>query len=194
MIPALPEAKLILSHNISLGIAELSLAVFYVSALLNSGTKRRKIVGVKLMAKEQRGCVTHLQKKTCLPQQGKMCWITLEIPTELLLLHISIISPALLEFLILNFVPILGRRLDITALYADGLIENCLPLACSSMIKLGRKIVGGLLQKVHKTPQLPESCQEGFQLCPGVETLPDSLSDGDFLFTGKWKENLHQCV
>lgn len=40
---AVPEAKLILSHNFRFGIAKLSLAMLYVSALLNSGTKKKKL-------------------------------------------------------------------------------------------------------------------------------------------------------
>lgn len=88
------------------------------------------------MAKEKRRCKLRTCKESCLPQQGKMSSITLEIHTELLLLHISLMSQVLLEFLILNFVLILGRCLDIASLYADDLVEIHLPLTCSSAMKL----------------------------------------------------------
>lgn len=113
--------------------------------------KRRKFCRSETYGKRTgRMQVTHLQRK-CLPQQGKMCWITVEINTELLLLHVSIISGVLLEFLILNFVPIIGRRLDCTSLYADGLVENCRPLTCFYMIKLERKMVCGILEHAMHT-------------------------------------------
>lgn len=94
------------------------------------------------MAKEERRCKLLTCRERCLPQQGKMCWITFEIHRELLLLHISIMSQVLLEFLILNFVLILGRCLDIASLYADELVENYLPLTCFSEMKLEKKIHG----------------------------------------------------
>lgn len=119
--------------------------------------KEEKIVGVRLMAKEQGGRKLHTCKKKCLLQQGKMCWITLEIHTELLLLHISIISWVLLEFLILNFVPIIGRRLDSTSLYADGLVESCLPLMCFSMIKLERGMLWGILEHATRDSLNPDN-------------------------------------
>lgn len=40
---AVPETELILSHNIRFGTEKPSLAILYVSALLNSGTKKKKI-------------------------------------------------------------------------------------------------------------------------------------------------------
>lgn len=46
---------------------------------------------------------------------------------------------------------------------------------------------------VHKKSQLLESSRQGSQPWSGVE-MPYSLSDGDFLLAGNWKENLHQCV
>lgn len=94
------------------------------------------------MAKEKRRCKLRTCKESCLPQQGKMCSITLEIHSELLLLHIAITSQVVLEFLILNFVVILGRCLDIASLYADELVQNHLPLTCFSAMKLEKKIHG----------------------------------------------------
>lgn len=51
MMLAVPEAKVILSHNIRFGIAKSSLAVLYVSALLSSGTKKKKIGGSEAYGK-----------------------------------------------------------------------------------------------------------------------------------------------
>lgn len=97
---------------------------------------------MKLAAKEERRCKLLTCKERCLPQQGKMSGITLEIHTELLLPHSSIMSQVLLDFLFLNFVPILGRCLDIASLYADKLFENYLPLTCFSVMRLEKKIHG----------------------------------------------------
>lgn len=188
--------QLILSCNIGRGIAKPSLAMLSVSALLNSGIEKKKICRSEAYGKRTRRMrVTRLQKKLCLPQQGKMCWITLEIHAELLLLHSSIISWVLFEFLILNFVPIRGRRLDSTSLYADGLIENCLPLPCFSMIKLERKVVWGILEQAMCTrhPNSLNPANRVVILGPAWRCRTASPM-GISSLAGNWKENLHQCV
>lgn len=167
--------------------------MLYVSSLVDSGIKKKICRSEAHGKRAEKMQVTHLWEKVSATAGQNVLNYTWN-PRRSLLLHISIMSQVLLEFLILNFVLILGRCLDIASLYADGLVENYLPLTCFPVMRLEKK--------VHKTSWGTWCAQD----IPAPGVLPMgwfSLSwCGNALKSVQWefppvgnpKQNLHQCL